>query len=344
MHFLAVAALGVFLYLVQDLDRVLLQLVYCECMRGVIGQGDHRLLGRQVDAYHGVIVGDIARLQHLEVGRTLVYLVVMLHLVVGDPYRAQACGLGGHDIDAIAEVDGQVLHARAGKLEHLVLYKSALEGGFHQRDGHIVRTYALAGTSLKPHQHYLGSIDVPGVVEQLLHELAAAFTHAHVTQRAVARVAVGAQYHVAAFHHFLAGKLVDHSLVGGHIDATVLLGRRQAENVVVFVDGSAHSTQRVVAVGHCIGQWEFFKTACAGRLNDAHIGDVVRHHGIKLDSHPLAFAVVDVMGTQNAIGDGVFTSFIGTWHASGILPDLGTMEQVHSLLDKIYHVGFSKIS
>ena len=70
----------------------------------------------------------------------------------------------------------------------------------------------------------------------------------------------------------------------------------------------------------------------------------MRHHGIKLDSHPLAFAVVDVMGTQNAIGDGVFTSFIGTWHASGILPDLGTMEQVHSLLDKIYHVGFSKIS
>ena len=213
----------------------------------------------------------------------------MTHLVVGHPDRAEAGGLSGHDIDTITEVDGQVLHARACKLQHLVLHEATLEGCLHERDSNVVRTYALLRSTLEPYEYHFGSIDVPSVLQQLFYKLATAFADAHVTERAVAGVGVGTENHVAALRHLLTHILVDNGLVSRHVDATILLSSRQAEYVVVFVDGAANSAERVVAVCHGIGNGEFLQAAGAGCLDDTHIGDVVRCHGVEADAHLLSF-------------------------------------------------------
>ena len=182
------ALLGVFLDACEDAHGIGLQLMDGHGVRRVERQRDHSLLLRQVDADHHVVVGHVARLQLAVVVGALVYVVVVLHLVVGHPDAAQAGGLGGHDVDAVTEVDGQLLDAGAGKLEHLVLHHTALEGGLHKRDGHVVRTHTLLGLALEPYEHHLGCVDVPGVAQQLLHQFAAAFAHAHVAERSIASV------------------------------------------------------------------------------------------------------------------------------------------------------------
>ena len=116
-----------------------------ESVAGVVGQSDHTLLSVQVDLDHAVIVSHLTGLQHLEVFGTFVQFVVVLNLVISYPDRAQASGLGGHDVDTVTEVDRQVLHAGASELEHFVLYKAALEGSLYQRDSNVVGTYTLLG-------------------------------------------------------------------------------------------------------------------------------------------------------------------------------------------------------
>ena len=63
----------------------------------------------------------------------------------------------------------------------------------------------------------------------------------------------------------LAGVLVDDGLVGGDVDAAVLLGGGQAEDVVVLVDGAAHGAEAVVTVGQHIGHGELLQAAGPGR-------------------------------------------------------------------------------
>ena len=89
-------------------------------------------MSAQVNLDHCVIVSNLAGLQLTIVLWTLVNLVVVLNLVVGNPDRAQASGLGCHDVDTVTEVDGQLLNARASKLKNFVLHETALKSGFHQ--------------------------------------------------------------------------------------------------------------------------------------------------------------------------------------------------------------------
>ena len=53
--------------------------------------------------------------------------------------------------------------------------------------------------------------------------------------------------------------------------------------MVILIDGAAHRTQGIVAVGERIGERKFTHTAGPRRLDDADIGDVVRDHGVKTD-------------------------------------------------------------
>ena len=145
-------------------------------------QGDHRLLLAEVDADHAVVVCHLAGTQFFVVLGAVVDFVVVADFVVGDPDGAEAGGLGGHDVDAVTEVDGEFLDAGAGELEHLVLDEAVVEDGLYQGDGHVVGADALAGLAFEPYEHNLGGVDVPGVAEQLLDELAAAFAYAHVAQ------------------------------------------------------------------------------------------------------------------------------------------------------------------
>ena len=189
----------------------------------------------------------------------------------------------------------------------------------------------------EPDQHHLGRVDVPGVPEQLLHQLAAAFTHAHVTQRAIARVGVGAEDHIAAGGEGLAGILMDNSLVGRHIDTAIFLRGGKAEHVVVLVDRTADGAQGIVAVGHCVRQRELLEAAGAGRLDDAHVSDVMGDHRIKTDAHFLALAAVDVMGAENSIGDRVFTGLVRRRQSCRVGDDRLSVQEIHTMRNQFYH-------
>ena len=148
---------------------------------------------------------------------------------------------------------------------------------------------------------------------------------------------IGTENHIAALHHLLAGKLVNDGLVGGYVDTAVFLCCRKTKDVVVLIDGTTDGAQRVVAVGHGVRQGELRQAAGASCLNDTYVRNVVRHHRIKADVHLLALATIDVMGTQNAVGDGVLTSLVGRGHTRCILNHLLAVEQIHSMFDQFNH-------
>ena len=189
-------------------------------------------------------------------------------------------------------------------------------------------------------QDDLGGVDVPGVLQKLLHQFAAAFADTHVAQGAVAGVGVGAQDHVAAGREGFAGILMDNRLVRRDIDTAVLLCGGEAEHVVVLIDGAAHRAQGVVAVGHGIRNREFLETAGARRLDDAHIRDVVGNHRIKTDTHFLALGAVDVVGTEDSVGDGVFAGLVRRRQACRVGNDRLPVQEIHTVRNQFYHNDF----
>ena len=74
--------------------------------------------------------------------------------------------------------------------------------------------------------------------------------------------------------------------------------------MVVLVDGAAHGAQAVVAVGQGVGNGKFLHPRGPGLLDNAHIGDVVGHHGIKAHLQPLCIAAY-IVGLQDLPGHGV---------------------------------------
>ena len=124
-------------------------------------------------------------------------------------------------------------------------------------------------------------------------------------------MAVGAKDHVAAAGEGLAGILVDNCLVCRHIDTSVLLSGGKTEDVVILIDGTAYSAERVVTVGHCVRERELVQSAGACCLDDTYVGNVVGNHGIEADAHFLALAAVHVVSAEDAVGNGVFTGLVG---------------------------------
>ena len=161
-------------------------------------KGYHALLARKVDADDGVVPCRAAGREFSVSLGAAVHPEILLYLLIRNPDGTEAGGLGRHHVDSVAEVNGKVLDAGTGEFEHLVLDESALENGLDKGYGHVVGTDSPARAALKPDEDDLGGIDVPGIAEQLLYELAAAFAHAHASEGAVTGVAVGAENHVAA--------------------------------------------------------------------------------------------------------------------------------------------------
>ena len=104
---------------------------------------------------------------------------------------------------------------------------------------------------------------------------------------------------------------MDHALIGGYVNAAVFFRSGKTEYMIIFVDGAAHGTQGVVAVGQGIGNRKFLHAGCPGLLDDADIGDVVGHHGVETDLQPLRISG-DIMGLQNFICHCVFAGFFRT--------------------------------
>ena len=130
---------------------------------------------------------------------------------------------------------------------------------------------------------------------------------------------------------------MDNSLVGGNIDAAVLLGSRQTEGVVILVDGAADGAQRVVAVGHGIGDGELLQAGGLCGLDDTHKGNIMGDQSVELDLHLLGILAL-VVGTQDGVGDGFLAGFVGS---SNVLSLIGvndlTVYQISAFFDDFYH-------
>ena len=298
-----------FLNLRENLVRIGHELVDRVSVRGMERKSDHALRLIEVDGDEAVVICACAGSEFLVALRTLVSDVVTLRDLVGLPDGGEARGLGGHNVDTVAEVDGQVRKAGADELENAVLYKTVAEGFLYKSKCDVVRTDTALRLAGDIYQNHLGHVEIPGVLKKLFYKLGAAFADAHGAESTVAGVRVGAENHIAAGGKFLAGIGVDDGLVRRHIDAAEALGCGQTEDMVILIDGAAHSAEAVVAVGHGIGQRELRESACACRLDDSYVGDVVGNHRVKTYLKPRIVAG-GVMGCENAVGDGSLAGLV----------------------------------
>ena len=141
----------------------------------------HGFLCGKIDADHGVVIGRLARTQLAVILRTVVNLVMMSDFVIYNPYGTQACGLGGHYVDTIAEIDRKIFDTRTGEFKHFVFHEAIFKDRLYKRYGHIVRTDTLARRTFQPHKHNLRSVDIPGIVEKLFYQFSPAFSNTHVS-------------------------------------------------------------------------------------------------------------------------------------------------------------------
>ena len=198
-----------------------------------------------------------------------------------------------------------MLHAGACKFEDLVFDEAVFIRRAAERDGHIVRPHAVGHLARQPDEHDLRLCNVVCVLQQLLDKLRAAFSNAHRADRAVAGVAVGAQDHLAAAGHHLARVLMNDGLIGGYVIAAVFDGRREAEDMVVFVDRPADGAETVVTVRQNVGDGEARQAAGSCRLDDADVGDIVGDQAVEGDVELTVRRFFAVAG-QNFRGNGLF--------------------------------------
>ena len=148
---------------------------------------------------------------------------------------------------------------------------------------------------------------------------------------------VGSEDHASATGKLLPDVLMDDSLVGRHIDATILLGGGKAEHVVVLIDSATYRAKGVVAVGHRIRDWELLQSARTGCLDDTDICDVVRCHGIETDAHLLALGAVHIVCAEDSVGDCVFTCLVRRRHAGRIGDDGLPVQEINAVRGQFYH-------
>ena len=258
---------------------------------------------------------------------------------VGLPDGGEAGGLGGHHVHAVAEVHGKTGDAGTGKLQHAVVHKAGGEGGLHQGDGHVVGAHTPPGGAGEVDQHHLGVLHIPGVFQKLLAKLRAALAYGHGAQGPVPGVGVRAQDHLSAACHLLSCIRVDDALVGGNVDAAVFFRGGETEDMVILVDGAAHGTEAVVAVGQGVGNGKFPQAGGPGLLDDAHVGDIVGNHGVEADAQILRVRG-DAVGLENGPGHGLLPALRrrdGRCGAEGafVQEDAGIVQCDHRVLPPV---------
>ena len=75
--------------------------------------------------------------------------------------------------------------------------------------------------------------------------------------------------------------------------------------MIVLIDGATHGAQTVVTVGQHVGHGKFLETAGACRLDNAHIGDVMRCQCVKTNAKSVRSLLSRVVICQNACRKGV---------------------------------------
>ena len=102
--------------------------------------------------------------------------------------------------------------------------------------------------------------------------------------------------------------------------------------MVILIDSTADSAKRVVTVGHRVGNREFLQSRCTCRLDDAHVCDVVAHHGVETDAHFCPFRSVGVVGAENLVGDGVLAGFLRSGKSVRFGDNSSTVYEVYTFV------------
>ena len=110
---------------------------------------------------------------------------------------------------------------------------------------------------------------------------------------------------------------MNHGLMRGYIDTTVLFRTGQTKHVVILVDGAAYGTQRVMAVGQYIGHGELLQSGCSCGLNDAYKGNIMAGQLIETDLQLIHIAG-SIMFPQDTICHGVFRCFFSGDRNAGL--------------------------
>ena len=277
---------------------------------GVEGQGDHGLHLVQLHGDHPVVIRALRR-GHLPVAVPPAQQGEGgFGVRVGLPDGGQAGGLGGHHVDAGAVVHGEGCHAGAEELQYGIFHRAGFKGGPHQGQSHVLGPHSRPGRAGEVDGDDVGVGDVVGLAQQLPGQLRAALADGHTAVSPVSGMGIGAQNHPAGSGVALPHVGMDDRLVGGDELAAVLFGGRQAEHVVVLIDGAAHGAQGVVAVGEHIGQGEFFHAGGPGGLDDAHIGDIMGGHGVEADGQAVR-AIRGIVGHKDGVGHGALPALRG---------------------------------
>ena len=310
----------------QDILEVGVELLDGVGVRGVERQRDHGAHRGEVDAHTPIVVGDGSGIELAVVRLASVLGKIGARILVRAPNGGEARRLGGHDIHAVAVIGRHARHAGADELHDRVLHIAAIEHRADDCQRDVLWANAGRGSTLQIHCHHAGIGHVVGVAQQLLDQLAAALADGHRAQGAIAGVGVGAEDHLAAAGLHLAHVLVNDGDVRRDKDAAVLLCGGQAKDMIVLVDGTAHGAQGVVAVGEHVGYGELGHSRGLGRLDHAHIGDVMAGERIEAQAQATHVSARVVL-SKDPIGDGPLADRIRVGELEGVLHSPG-----HALL------------
>ena len=307
--------------------------------------GDHGTDLAQVHVHHAVIVGHCTWIQFLVVLRTAVDLKELADGLVSLPDGGQTGGLCGHNVNANTEICAQLVHAGAHELHDFVVHIAICKCSANDRQSHILGAYALDGLSVQVNANNAGHLNVVGLAKKLFYKLWSALAHGHSSQSAISGVAVRSKDHSAAAGQHLPGKLMDDCLVRRYIHTAVLLCACETEHMVILVDGSAHCTKGVVAVGQYIGNREFLQARCSGCLDNSHECDVVGGQFIEFDLK--AFHISGgIMVLQYIVCHGLRCCFFLGHGLSGLLlhcgrifHDLCAVHKINAFVVELYHLS-----
>ena len=203
----------------------------------------------------------------------------------------------------------------------------------------------MAGFAFEIDSDDVGIFYVVSAGQKLLDQFGSALSYRHCAERAVTRMAVAAEDHLAAAAHALAHISVYDRLMRRNEYASVLLRRRQTEHVIVLVDRTAYRAKTVVAVGQHVRERELLQTARLCGLDYAHVGDVVRRERVESDIEQFALGglFADVVRRKHRISHRALVRLRQCVLAEIVrlrlsLVDQLPVDEIHSACRLLYHI------
>ena len=269
---------------------------------------DHGFDLIQIHFHTTIVISDLSRIQFFILFASAVNCIILFNLVICSPDRGQAGGLCGHNIHADTEIRTQIGYARSHKFHYFILHIAIGKYFSDNGQSHVLRTYARSWRPGQIDCHYLRHIDIVGLFQQLFHQLRSAFAHGHGSQSSITGMTVRTQDHLASTSQHFPCELMNDCLMRRHIDTAVFFRTGQSKHVIIFVNSTAHCTERIMTVGQHIRNGESFQTGSSRRLDNTHKCDIVRCELIKLNLQ-FFHIIGSIVLLQNTISNGILFSF-----------------------------------